>query len=75
MDPAIAEARARMIAKRFGGNAAGANADGVRRNKKAASKPVNAGAFLLLVTFPSDIFLIPYHNIFIVNFSPQMIRS
>jgi hypothetical protein len=44
MDPAIAEARARMIAKRFGGNAAGANADGIRRNKKAASKPVNAGA-------------------------------
>jgi hypothetical protein len=54
MDPAIAEARARMIAKRFGGNAAGANADGVRRNKKAASKPVNAGALSFLAVKPPN---------------------
>jgi hypothetical protein len=29
----MAEARARMIAKRFGGNAAGANVGGMRKNK------------------------------------------
>lgn len=29
----MADARARMIAKRFGGNAAGANVGGMRKNK------------------------------------------
>ncbi len=39
MNPEMEEARKAMIAKRFGGNANGANTGGaVRRKKKAAAK-------------------------------------
>jgi len=51
-DISIEEARARMIAKRFGGNASGASTGGsgsMRRKTKSVSKTAGGG----LVFFPS----------------------
>ncbi len=50
MDSAMEEARQRMIAKRFGGNAAGAQtAGGARRKQASAHKAVNAGILLTIL--------------------------
>ena len=44
-DISIEEARARMIAKRFGGNAAGARNDGGMRKNKGTHKSVGGKHF------------------------------
>jgi hypothetical protein len=47
--PALEEARRAMIAKRFGGNASGANTGGaVRRKKKSAHKTGGGNDLFLL---------------------------
>jgi len=51
-DISIEEARARMIAKRFGGNDKGASTGGegsARRKKKSAHKTPNTGNFNILL--------------------------
>jgi hypothetical protein len=45
------DARAKMIAKRFGGNASGANTGGARRKKKTVHKTANNGNVLLWSIF------------------------